>query len=214
MAPLSAFLAWHRAQLARAPFTTNIIQSGTLMACGDVAAQAIERRGARDAARDAAPYSASRTLILGSWGGLFNAPFWVIFYRTVNERLPGRIALWVAAAAAVSPPFNAAFFSYTAALTHAVDEGVREGWGTAAGRARMADKVARKVDDKLWPTVARSLTLWVPFNTVMFLYIPLALRPLAGSCVGLGWNVYLSIIAAAAPSVSSAHAPAPSALPL
>ena len=126
----------------------------------------------------------------------------------------GRASFLDAAAAAVSPPFNAAFFSYTAALTHAVDEGVREGWGSAAGRARMADKVARKVDDKLWPTVARSLTLWVPFNTVMFLYIPLALRPLAGSCVGLGWNIYLSIIAAAAPPVPSAHAPAHAALPL
>jgi hypothetical protein len=208
MSVFSAYFAWHRAQLTRAPYTTNIIQSGTLMACGDVVAQSIERDAAKDAS---VPYKASRTLILASWGGFFNATFWVAFYRLLHARLPGQTVSWVAAAAAVSPFFNTAFFSFTESATHVVNEG----WPHRAHeRARLFDKVRGKLDECLVPTVQRSLTVWVPFNFFLFTYIPLPLRTLAGSCVGLGWNVYLSLVAAAkvGPAVSMGSEKAQTAL--
>jgi hypothetical protein len=168
----TAFFAWHRAQLASAPFATNMVQSGTLMALGDVAAQALERRacGAPDSA-----HKGSRTAILAAWSAGVTAPFWTWFFRVLHRQLPGRVLVWVAASAALSPAMNAAFFAYSSAATHAVEEGVDRGL-RGDGLVRLRAKVRERLDSQLTPTVQRSMALWIPFNYINFRFVPLEVR--------------------------------------
>ena len=181
---LAAFLAWHRACAAQAPYRTNIIQSTTLMATGDSIAQALERR-----ARPAQAHDPSRTLILSSWAACVNAPFWCAFYAFLFTRFPGRVGLWVAASAALSAPWNAAFFAYSTAATVVAEEGARAALAERAGRERIAARVRAKLESHLAPTVRRSMTLWIPFNFVNFSITPPEYRILTGSLVALVWNV-------------------------
>lgn len=197
----SPLFAAHRHALLHYPYRTNMAQSGSLMALGDSLAQYLERRGAPD---DAPPHVFSRTAILASWASCVNAPFWCWFYKFLNRRLPGQIVAWVALSASLSPAFNAAFFSYSTAAAHVVEEGVAVGLG-ADGRGRLAGKVRERLETTLVPTVQRSMMLWLPFNYFNFRYVPLDYRALTGSSVALVWNVYLSLMA----STARAHGPPP-----
>jgi hypothetical protein len=59
------------------------------------------------------------TAILAAWSAGVTAPFWTWFFRVLHRQLPGRVLVWVAASAALSPAMNAAFFAYSSAATHA-----------------------------------------------------------------------------------------------
>lgn len=171
------------------------------MALGDVFAQYLERRSTGSES-----YKPSRTLILASWASLASAPFWVWFYRFLNRRFPGRTITWVAMSAALSPAWNGAFFSYSTAATHVVDEGFLNTL-SGDGLAHLGTKVRSKLETQLFPTVQRSLALWIPFNFVNFRYVHLDYRTLTGSTVALAWNVFLSMQAASEKSTSHAVEP-------
>ena len=149
-----SFLAWHQLHARAKPLQTNMIQSTVLMSTGDTIAQYLEKR-----ARPEQGHNYLRTAILSSWAAGINAPFWTLFYSFLFTRYPGRIVTWVAASAALSPFWNAAFFSYSTALTVLSEEGTAAFRGDGPGR--LAQRVRQKLEMCLVPTVKGSMTLWV-----------------------------------------------------
>lgn len=212
-----AALRWHRRQLQERPVLTNSLTSCMLMFIGDRLAQRLERERAEEEERAAAaaaagsagchdaaaatpttaaavPYDArrswTRTTILCTWSLLLSSPFWVRYYRWLAFKWPNRQMLWVAATAVVAIPFNTAFFSYGALMSHVASHPAPF---SAAGRADAAAAVATKLDDRLVSTLVSSTQLWPVVNWAMFTFVPLEFRNLFSSVFALGWNTYLSL---------------------
>jgi hypothetical protein len=52
----------------------------------------------------------------------------------------------------------------------------------------------RDVEQRFWPLMKDGLKLW-PFVSLMsFLFVPVNRRLLLGALVGVGWNIYLSLL--------------------
>ena len=195
MSILGAFLTWHRFHTNHNPYTVNAVQSTLLMALGDTIAQHLEADGARYSETDPLPeFDGYRLLALTTWAGCINAPFWTWWYKALEKRWPsGRVLGWVLSSAALSPPWNAAFFCWSTTASHLLKE---NGGLGEAGLHELQRKCAKKLDDQLVPTVSKSVCLWVPFNIINFSLVPLNYRMLSGGITALAWNVFLSSVQA------------------
>jgi hypothetical protein len=208
MAIVMAALRWHQHQLQHRPYLANTVTGVALMAIGDRLAQAIESPGqhvqvptaAEDTAGFAAPNprgsqvvawstgnSWARTGILSSWSAIIS-PFWTWWYRMMSRRYPGNVPRWIAMTAALSIPFNAAFFSYSTVVEYALlaPESQRTVEAVSEG-------VRAKLETRLMPTVLTSLSVWVPINYINFSFVPLHNRNLVASAFACCWNVFLSL---------------------
>jgi protein Mpv17 len=177
-----------QALFAARPYAVNSSVNGTMMALGDRVAQHIEaeRTGTRKSDWD----SWSRTGILSLWSGAIATPYWAFWYLYLARRLPNRQLLWVGLTALIPGPLsNAAFFAFSTLAEHAAHH--PRAWET---REEAFELLRWKYRELFVPTVLRSAQLWLPFNTFNFLFVPLEFRLLAGTVVGLGWNVYLSLV--------------------
>jgi hypothetical protein len=211
MAFMMAAVRWHQHQLHTRPYATNTVTGVALMAIGDRIAQAVESSprskavSTPTAVEDGAGFSDpsepnhaiaisaetaswARTSILSSWSCIIS-PFWTWWYRMVARRYPGNVPRWIAMTAALSIPFNAAFFSYSTSVEHAVFAPEHE---RGSPRALM-DSVWSKLELRLLPTVATSLAVWVPVNFINFTFVPLHNRNLVASAFACCWNVFLSL---------------------
>ncbi|KAF2190476.1 hypothetical protein K469DRAFT_559118 [Zopfia rhizophila CBS 207.26] len=55
--------------------------------------------------------------------------------------------------------------------------------------------VGREIKDKFYPMIMDGYKVWPIFSLVSFLWIPVDKRIVAGCAVGIGWGVYLSMMA-------------------
>ncbi|KAF2272888.1 integral membrane protein-like protein [Westerdykella ornata] len=55
--------------------------------------------------------------------------------------------------------------------------------------------VQHEVKEKFWVLMKDGLKLWPFVSLVSFLFVPVERRVLLGSLVGVGWNIYLSLLA-------------------
>lgn len=58
------------------------------------------------------------------------------------------------------------------------------------------DQIVQAVKEDFWPLTLDGYKLWPLFSLVSFLWIPVDKRVLAGCAVGMGWGIYLSLLAA------------------
>lgn len=58
------------------------------------------------------------------------------------------------------------------------------------------DEIVQAVKEDFWPLTLDGYKLWPLFSLVSFLWIPVDKRVLAGCAVGMGWGIYLSLLAA------------------
>ena len=65
---------------------------------------------------------------------------------------------------------------------------------TASGKQAPWGAVASEVQDKFWPLVASGLKLWPFVSLISFVFVPVNKRVLLGALVGVGWNIYLSLL--------------------
>ncbi|KAF2017220.1 hypothetical protein BU24DRAFT_343972 [Aaosphaeria arxii CBS 175.79] len=65
------------------------------------------------------------------------------------------------------------------------------------GKQNPWDIIARDVQEKLWPITLDGYKLWPAFSLISFLWIPVEKRVVAGCLVGVGWSIYLSLVAGA-----------------
>lgn len=65
---------------------------------------------------------------------------------------------------------------------------------TASGRLGAQEAVKQEVNAKFWPILLDGYKLWPFFSLISFLFIPVHKRVVMGALVGVGWNIYLSLM--------------------
>lgn len=64
----------------------------------------------------------------------------------------------------------------------------------AGGKETTMDFVKRDTYQKFWPLLISGFKLWPLVSLVNFLFVPVNKRVLVGALVGVGWNIYLSLL--------------------
>lgn len=62
------------------------------------------------------------------------------------------------------------------------------------GKSGAWDAVSKEVTDKFWPILLDGYKLWPFYSLISFLFIPVDKRIVMGCLVGVGWNIYLSLM--------------------
>jgi protein Mpv17 len=122
-------------------------------------------------------------------GTILHGPFFYGHFRLMERVVgPGRTLGAVVAKALIGqfvsfPVYLLGFFPLRGALDGASAQEIR---------ATIADKLPR--------TVVAGAAVWVPANLLNFALVPLPYRLVYVNCIGLGWQTYLSHIAASTPA--------------
>jgi len=180
---LSAARLWYARCLETRPITTNALTSGTVMLLGDVAAQKLE-------GSDSIEWK--RTAVLASFNGGFGAPFFTLFWRALEARVPGQhlraaVAKAVLTAVLANPVMNGAFFTYSTALEHAI-------FPQKPGGPGLLEAVETKLREKYLRTIATSASVWIPVNTANFALVAPQYRVLVSQGCAVVWSAYLSLV--------------------
>ncbi|KAK4538420.1 hypothetical protein CDCA_CDCA17G4445 [Cyanidium caldarium] len=177
---LTAFWARYNQRLAEKPLQVKTLTSFFGFTVGDLVAQ-------MPALLDGKPWDAARTARMASFGLLLHGPIGHYWYnmldRTVmphasksTTAVVGKMAidqlLW-------APVFTSMFFSYMEA---------------AEGHPERAPDVVR---EKLWPTLKVNWTVWPLAHLINFRFVPSSQRILYINTVQVGYNAFLSTMAAA-----------------
>lgn len=170
-------LRWYSARLMSQPLTTKCVTGGVLFSLGDIAAQRIAR-GNQAGASDL-----KRTAEMSLWGGLFNCGMGHMWYNFVEvvATLPGALGIMQRIAYDQlfwTPCVDTAFFSYHALVNGRGLPGVRE-----------------ELSQKLWPTLAENWKVWPLVHCITYCFVPLHLRVLWVTAVGVCWSTFLSFMA-------------------
>ncbi|KAL4875843.1 hypothetical protein BJY04DRAFT_200916 [Aspergillus karnatakaensis] len=57
--------------------------------------------------------------------------------------------------------------------------------------------VIMEVNRKIWPLIRKAWKIWPACALINFLWVPVESRVLVASCVGFGWNIFLTLYALA-----------------
>jgi hypothetical protein len=170
------------------PYTFNMVSSALISCVGDGIAQALEQRG-RDTPFH---FDGLRSFIITSWSSAVLAPFYTKYYAVLDRFLPLRsvphIGIKVCITAIVcAPVFNGLYLSLST-------------WGedrlgpSPSPTTVIMERCQLKVRHELPDLVLSSAKLWVPVNSLNWMFFPTHLRVLVSTCVSVGWNAYLSLV--------------------
>jgi hypothetical protein len=82
-----------------------------------------------------------------------------------------------------------------AALNNILFLGFMAYWNApVGGKGSAMAFVQRDVGEKFWPLLLDGFKLWPLVSLVNFLFVPVDKRVLVGCLVGVGWNIYLSML--------------------
>jgi hypothetical protein len=62
------------------------------------------------------------------------------------------------------------------------------------GKGGAWDAISKEVTEKFWPILLDGYKVWPFYSLVSFLFIPVDKRIVVGCLVGVGWNIYLSLM--------------------
>ncbi len=168
----------------RRPLAASALTGGAVMALGDAAAQALERRRGAAAGHDW-----RRSLATASWNGLVFAPVFFVWFRALDRAWPGASPRAVLAKVAVNQlvmvlPINVGFIAYTTTL-----ERVLSPAPSSEPVAVVIERTLRERLQRIWLT---SASVWVPVNLLNFALVPPEFRVLPTIATSLVWNFWLS----------------------
>ena len=155
------------------PLVMNVLTGSVLGGLGELIAQRLERR---DESKADPKWDYRRCATAGCVGAGMNGviiPYW---YRWLDTALPGT-------------------GTYAVACKSVADIVVNGGLGNAFGIAARGAP-ASEVWKAMPGVMLMDCTVWLPYNLVAFGKIPPHVRPTTTAFVTLGWNTYLSYVAA------------------
>lgn len=177
---MATFWAKYTQKLAEKPLQVKTMTSFIGFTIGDLVAQI-------PALMDGKPWDATRTARMASFGLLLHGPIGHYWYEFLDRTIMPQASKSTAAVVSKmaidqllwAPVFTALFFSYME---------------TAQGRPERAPDVVR---EKLWPTLKVNWTVWPLAHLINFRFIPSSQRILYINTVQVGYNAFLSTMAAA-----------------
>lgn len=154
------------------------------MVAGDVAAQRLE--GNQDLVWQ-------RTAVLASFNSGFGAPFFTLFWRALEARVPGRrlgaaVTKAILTSLIANPIMNGVFFTYSTALEHLI---MPAGPGE---RTSVVEAVKAQLREKYVRTLQVSAMVWIPVNTTNFALVPPHMRVVVAQTCAVVWAAYLSLV--------------------
>jgi hypothetical protein len=202
---------WERisALMRTRPYTFNIVSSGAIAFVGDYLAQRIEHqqgRQPRHARADAIPTTSQSSLPVASafqmdalrsgticgWSAIAMAPFYTQYFKTMDRYFPLKTVPHIGAkvlitASAVAPVMNGLYLAITTAIEDRLGD-----------HPRPTPELWQAIDDKvraeLLGLVINSAQLWMPVNTLNWMFFPAHARVLLSTVVSVGWNAYISLV--------------------
>ncbi|ORY83667.1 hypothetical protein BCR37DRAFT_275681 [Protomyces lactucae-debilis] len=174
--PFRTGFASYQAALLRRPLTVQLSSGTALVLLGDFIAQKlIERKP---------DYDWKRASVMVALRGIFHSGAIIAWYRFLNTRLAmpnatrsRRMFTHLFLDQAFFGPSNVIFFF--------VASGILEG--------KSKDQISEKLQDRGLATVASAWCVWVPFQAIMFRFVPAAdQRLILGQTLAIGWNGYMS----------------------
>lgn len=207
-------------ELMRArPYAFNMLSSAAIAFVGDLAAQRIEnappRRQLVAAATDTASVAttaagmsdvkfkldALRSGTICAWSAGVMAPFYTRYYVVMDRVFPLKTAAHIGSkvlitAATCAPVMNGLYLGVTTAIEDRFGERPRPA-------AELTSAIEAKVRTELPGLVLTSAQLWMPVNTLNWMFFPTHARVLLSTVVSVGWNAYISLVQ---------HRPLPSAI--
>jgi len=149
-----------------------------------------------------------RTSSMVFWSVGVYTPFYIQVFKLFDKHLPKRatfatISIRVMTCFLLSIPINAIFFVYGSTVHQLLKEDVDTNEPTTEDNKN--DKLSnfwneiivsskRKLDAELYNTIVASGTVWIPFNFILFTFVPSHLRPLNLMVCSAFWNCYLSLV--------------------
>ena len=182
--PWRALLSAYSDLLKRRPFATNAAQGAFLCAGGDAAAQAIERwPGDGSASTSTTGFEGRRCASAAIVGTAFSALIYPTVYRLLDARWPAATLRAVISKSLAEVATLGTFGNAGSIGCRVLLEG--DGCATAC------DQISRE----MFFVLKNELRIWLPWNVLMFAFVPSHLRPGSTMFVEAGWTTYLSVVA-------------------
>ena len=181
-----------RSAMENAPLLTNMCTSGVCMFTGDTTAQYVElKRSNKDMTFK--NWNPTRTAVAVGWNTFLFTPLFAVWFRQLDKWFAGTAVKTVMKKVVlnqcvVSLPINAGYLSYTTAVEQFLSPGK---FDPAAIHKRLTTQLSEDVP-KLFVS---SNLLWIPVNSLNFLFVPPTFRVLPTIFCSTGWSTYLSLTA-------------------
>jgi len=177
-------LAWktYSKWMGKQPLKTSMATSATVMVCGDLLAQRMEKRR---------EFDWRRNLVVGSWNGLVFSPVFFLWFRFLDRWFPKTTFRHALAKVAVNQlvmvlPINAGFLVYIRSMENLL----YSRWKTSC-----FSELRAKVLNDSGEIFFKSLGLWGPVNMLNFLLVPPKFRILPTIGASFVWSTILSLVA-------------------
>ena len=192
------------------PYAFNMLSSAAIAFVGDLLAQRIEHAPPRRqlVATDATiAVAASATATSGSdvaefeldalrsaticaWSAGVMAPFYTRYYAVMDRVFPLKSIAHIGSkvlitATTCAPVMNGLYLGATTAIEDRLGE---------RPRPELASAIDAKVRAELPGLVLTSAQLWMPVNTLNWMFFPTHARVLLSTVVSVGWNAYISLV--------------------
>ncbi|BAM81597.1 similar to peroxisomal membrane protein PMP22 [Cyanidioschyzon merolae strain 10D] len=185
--------------LQRYPVTTKSLTAASVGAAGDALAQLLERRQRTPTAERLGdpgpqkPFNWRRLVLFATFMGVFSAPVSHYWYLWLSKRFPAtnmvavskRVACDQLLMAPTIIPATLFFLEYAGRKFVAGENG--------DGLLRHALQVASEETGR---TLLANWTIWPIAQVVNFRFVRNELQVLFANLVGVGWNTFLSLVAA------------------
>jgi hypothetical protein len=189
----------YKNSMVKHPLRTNMLTSGVSMSIGDFVAQSVELN--RKNLNVLEHLDGKRTLIACGWNTLIFTPTFFVWFKKLDALFPGSSPLNVCKKVvfnqmAVAIPVNAGFLSYTTTVEHFLGN-------AAADDSKKSQSIIGSVSNRVWVQMmedvpdlfVRSTLVWVPVNSLNFLFVSPTFRVIPTILCSTFWSVYLSLTA-------------------
>eukprot|EP00041_Stephanoeca_diplocostata_P005034 m.54948 g.54948 ORF g.54948 m.54948 type:complete len:217 (+) comp15531_c0_seq4:211-861(+) len=184
--------------MRRRPLLTNTATRALVMLVGDGLAQTFEKVENPSDLEGIlqTQFDTKRSITAATWQSCFFAPTFFFWFRWLDARFPGAsiravVAKVVVNQAVITFPINAGYIGYTVT----VENMLHNGGDRHKSPQGVWDEIAARLKRDIGTIAINSCFLWLPVNTLNFLFVPPHLRVLPSVLTSVAWSTYLSITA-------------------
>jgi protein Mpv17 len=187
----------YQALMKSRPLLINMATAGGVMLIADTGAQYIEGTDAPQAHVRSPAIDTTRSFVMTTWNAFIFSPTFFFWFGFLDRCFPGASPANVAKKVLVNQvlitiPINAGALGYSVAAENALH-------ATIGGRKwdmeRVASEISTRWNGDLQRLFVGSACIWIPVNTLNFLFVPPHLRVLPTILVSCVWNTFLSLTA-------------------
>ena len=186
----------YRTAMMNYPLRTNVLTSGVSMSIGDGVAQSLELKHS-GTALSWSSLDLTRTAVAIGWNSLIFTPLFFVWFKRLDTWFPGTSPMTVFKKVVfnqmvVAVPINGGFLAYTTLVEQVLNHGAQS---VSSAGSEIATRVETQLLEDVPGLFLRSTFLWIPVNTLNFLWVSPTFRVIPTILCSTVWSVYLSLTA-------------------